>query len=285
MARILYSKSFQLLHIRLHFETCVDYTYKWNNIVKLLIFADEVVLCFEKMGKRKIMQQVDNNRWDLIYLFVVAQIYQLYTTGQLEYCQQLDNQIQSISVHNWTSKYSSQMYTTGQPNTGNIHTQLDNWIQSTTGQLNTVNNCTQLDYCILSTTVHNWTTECCQLLYTTGLLNTVNNCTQLDNWMLSTTVHNWTTECCQQLCTTGQVNAVNNCTQLDNWMLSTTVHNWTTECCQQLYTTGQLNAVNYWTTEYCQQLYTTGLLNTVNNCTQLDNWTTTTTTTTLYFTP
>ena len=52
----------------------------------------------------------------------------------------------------------------------------------TTGQLNTVNNCTQLDNWIQSTTVHNLTTEYSQQLYTTWQRNTVK------------TVHNWTTE-------------------------------------------------------------------------------------------
>ena len=171
VAQIVDSKSLQLLHIRLHFETCVDYTYKWNNIFKLLIFADGVVLCFEKMGKKKIMQQVDNDRWDLFYLFVVAQIYQLYTAGQLNTvnnCTQLDYWIQSTVVHNWKTEYCQLLNATGQLNTVNKHTHLNNWIQSTTvhnwttnEQLNTLNKCIQ---------------QYSQQPYRTGQLNTVNNC-------------------------------------------------------------------------------------------------------------
>ena len=101
-------------------------------------------------------------------------------------CTQLDNWIQSTTVHNWTTDDSQQLYTTEQLKTVINQTQLDTWIQSTTA--------------------HNWTTEYSQ---------------QLDNWLKSTTVHNWTTEYSQQLYPTGQLNAVNNHAQVVNWIQST----------------------------------------------------------------
>ena len=48
VAQILHNKACHLLHIRLHFETHV-LTALNSDIVNLLIFVDEVVLCFEKM--------------------------------------------------------------------------------------------------------------------------------------------------------------------------------------------------------------------------------------------
>ena len=48
MAQILPNKACHLLHIRLHFETHV-LTAVNSDIVNLLIFVDEVVLCFEKV--------------------------------------------------------------------------------------------------------------------------------------------------------------------------------------------------------------------------------------------
>ena len=74
---------------------------------------------------------------------------------------------QQLIVHNWTTEYSQQRYMSGQLNTVNSHTQLDNWEQSTT------------EYYLQP--------------YTAGQLNTVINCAQLDNWLQSTTVQNWTT--------------------------------------------------------------------------------------------
>ena len=44
--------SLQLLHIRLHFKTCVDYTYNWN-IFKLLIFADGVFCVLKRWERGK----------------------------------------------------------------------------------------------------------------------------------------------------------------------------------------------------------------------------------------
>ena len=48
VAQILHNKACHLLHIQLHFETHV-LTALNSDIVNLLIFVDEVVLCFEKM--------------------------------------------------------------------------------------------------------------------------------------------------------------------------------------------------------------------------------------------
>ena len=48
MAQIRHNKACHLLHIRLHFDTYV-LTALNSDIVNLLSFVDEVVLCFEKM--------------------------------------------------------------------------------------------------------------------------------------------------------------------------------------------------------------------------------------------
>ena len=171
----------------------------------------------------------------------------MYTTAQLNTvnkCSQLDNWVQSITVHKRTTEYGQQLDTTGQLNTVNKCWQQDNWIGSTTGQLNTVNNCTQLDNWIQSTTVHNWITDYDQILDATGKLNTVNYCTQLNNQI--------------QLASdpAEKVNTVIKRTQLKNWIQSTTMHNWIT--------TNELNTLNklmqysqHWTvqngtTEYSQ---------------------------------
>ena len=139
-------------------------------------------------------------------------------------CTQPDNWIQSTTVHNLTTEYSQQLYTTEQVKTVVNETQLDTWIQSTTA--------------------HNWTTEYSQQLdnwlkSTTGQLNTVNSCTQLDSWMQWTAIHkwsteysqhsNWTTEYSPQLNLTGQLKTVNNCTQVNNWIQSIIVHSLKTE--------------------------------------------------------
>ena len=89
-------------------------------------------------------------------------------------CTQPDNWWQSTTVHNQTTEYSQQLYTT--------------W------QLNTVNNCTQLNKWKQSLTRHNWTPEYSPQLNLTGQLKTVNNCTQVNNWIQSIIVHSLKTE-------------------------------------------------------------------------------------------